>query len=481
MSPAVASIAPVVPVAASSASSSAGAPSEGFDAALSGAINEQSGKNQGSNGEAASPGDGQSKPQGTTETGNIPVGDAPPASTSQLLPAISPKTPVTVSDADESEGSAADQAQSAMTARAQVHPSGATGASSVATSPKGTGGGKHAATEGDPIATVQPVLTVPVVAPPVAPPSPSGAGDPTQAQQQAQVQAQAQAQASLPGADAQAGALAGYQPAVGAFASTAGASQPSVSSALPRATLLSRLGAALKPSAATGSTGSTAGAAAATSASPTANITPAAIAPPNTDAAAAAAAALASARRFDEQRNDSPGHSQAAPISSIQPPAGASPLEKLSPASVVAAPPPAAPGQPLQQQLAQPMIRLASAENGDHTMVVRIAPDDLGPVTIQAHVSDAGVKIELFAPNEAGREAIKQILPELRRDLTSTASTGSVNVSDQNAPGADSNEHAREPRATPQDGGGRASRDLPNDPAPSPLRRSSAHALDVFA
>src|ERR1700735_4204326 len=111
MSPAVASIAPVVPVAASSASSSAGAPSEGFDAALSGAINEQSGKNQGSNGEAASPGDGQSKPQGATETGSIPVGNEPPASTSQLLPAISPTTPVTVSDDGDGEGedSAADQ------------------------------------------------------------------------------------------------------------------------------------------------------------------------------------------------------------------------------------------------------------------------------------------------------------------------------------------------------------------------------------
>jgi flagellar hook-length control protein FliK len=176
-----------------------------------------------------------------------------------------------------------------------------------------------------------------------------------------------------------------------------------------------------------------------------------------------------------------PPHPSSESTPAIQLQVPAPPVEHLAPVSPVVSPQPAAQAAPLQQQLARPMIRLASAENGAHTLVVRVAPDDLGPVTIQAHISDAGVKIELFAPNEAGREAIKQILPELRRDLTSTAADGSVSVSDQNAPSADSDERARQPRAAPQDGGSRTARDLPDVSTLSPLSGSSAYALDVLA
>ena len=43
-------------------------------------------------------------------------------------------------------------------------------------------------------------------------------------------------------------------------------------------------------------------------------------------------------------------------------------------------------------------------------MLVRVAPDDLGPVTVHARVSDTAVHIELFAPNDTGRDAVRQIL-----------------------------------------------------------------------
>jgi flagellar hook-length control protein FliK len=180
-----------------------------------------------------------------------------------------------------------------------------------------------------------------------------------------------------------------------------------------------------------------------------------------------------------DEHTATPAHPSSESTPAIQLPVPAPPIEHLAPVSPVVSPQAAAQAAPLQQQLARPMIRLASAENGAHTLVVRVAPDDLGPVTIQAHISDAGVKIELFAPNEAGREAIKQILPELRRDLTST--DGSVSVSDQNAPSADSDERARQPRAAPQDGGSRTARDLPDVSTLSPLSGSSAYALDVLA
>ncbi|MDQ1583933.1 MAG: flagellar hook-length control protein FliK, partial [Microbacteriaceae bacterium] len=185
------------------------------------------------------------------------------------------------------------------------------------------------------------------------------------------------------------------------------------------------------------------------------------------------------ARLLGDQRTAVPSPES---TSAIQPSASTSPLEQRAPVTPAAGPQPAGQTAPLHQQLAQPMIRLATAPNGDHTVVVRVAPDELGPVTVQAHVSDAGVRIELFAPNEAAREAIKQILPELRRDLTSSASDGSVNVSDHSAPSADSDDRAQQQsRSTAQDGGGRAAPDLPNVPAPTALSGPSAYALDVFA
>lgn len=156
-----------------------------------------------------------------------------------------------------------------------------------------------------------------------------------------------------------------------------------------------------------------------------------------------------------------------------------------APAAPVAAPAqPAAPAAPpLQQQLAAPVITLARADNGDHTVIVRVAPDDLGPVTVHARVSDSGVHIELFAPNDAGRDAIRQVLPDLRRDVNATTANGSVSVSDQNAPSADSSGRERAwsaPRDTVES---RPHAQAEETPVPSagtrPSAIASAHALDI--
>lgn len=161
-----------------------------------------------------------------------------------------------------------------------------------------------------------------------------------------------------------------------------------------------------------------------------------------------------------------------------QPPAAA-------PFAAPAAPPPAAASAaagapPLQQQLAQPVMSLARQPGGDHVVVVRVAPDDLGPVTVHARVSDTGVHIELFAPSDAGRDAIRQILGDLRRDLNATTANATVSVSDQNAPGADSRGGDRSPW-TSAGGDGAAERGPAATPEPpdEPLAAAWSAVPDI--
>ncbi len=70
-------------------------------------------------------------------------------------------------------------------------------------------------------------------------------------------------------------------------------------------------------------------------------------------------------------------------------------------------------------------------------MTVHVTPDNLGPVTVRAHVGGEGVRVELFAPTDAGRDALRSILPELRRDLGGAGLSGTLDLSSQSHPGAE--------------------------------------------
>ncbi|MFK0007036.1 flagellar hook-length control protein FliK [Paenarthrobacter sp. NPDC090520] len=103
---------------------------------------------------------------------------------------------------------------------------------------------------------------------------------------------------------------------------------------------------------------------------------------------------------------------------------------------------------PLNHQLAQPLFALASAKPGEHVMTLRVSPEDLGPLTVRAHIDHAGVRIELFAAGDAGREAVRQVLPELRRGLEDAGASLSLSSQDhpqespQDAP-TDRGDHRR--------------------------------------
>jgi flagellar hook-length control protein FliK len=124
----------------------------------------------------------------------------------------------------------------------------------------------------------------------------------------------------------------------------------------------------------------------------------------------------------------------------VSAPAAATPAQPPVPVAVDRALPaqpiaPAAPtAPPLAGQLARPVFTLAAAGSGEHVMTVHVTPDTLGPVTVRAHVGGEGVRVELFAPTDAGRDALRAILPDLRRDLSGAGLSGSLDLSSQNQP-----------------------------------------------
>lgn len=117
-------------------------------------------------------------------------------------------------------------------------------------------------------------------------------------------------------------------------------------------------------------------------------------------------------------------------------------------------------------------------------MTLRLSPEDLGPLTVRAHIDGAGVRIELFAPGEVGREAVRGILPELRRGLGESGFGASLDLSEHNAP-ADSGASGSDARdrrpaespAFPRGSDGEQVR-LPRTAVVLP--RSSTSSLDIL-
>lgn len=83
----------------------------------------------------------------------------------------------------------------------------------------------------------------------------------------------------------------------------------------------------------------------------------------------------------------------------------------------------------LLPQITAPVVSLAQAPDGDHSLTLTVSPENLGPVTVRAHISGGAIHIELHAPNELGREALRAILVDLRRDLAAAAPHASLLLS----------------------------------------------------
>jgi flagellar hook-length control protein FliK len=117
-------------------------------------------------------------------------------------------------------------------------------------------------------------------------------------------------------------------------------------------------------------------------------------------------------------------------------------------------------------------------------MTVHVTPDALGPVTVRARVGAEGVRVELFAPTDTGRDALRAILPDLRRDLSGAGLGGSLDLSSQNQPspgGDDRPGWTQNPARRQADGGdGRPRQSTANDQT-SPAHRlgDPIHTIDL--
>ncbi|MEO7123785.1 MAG: flagellar hook-length control protein FliK [Lacisediminihabitans sp.] len=97
---------------------------------------------------------------------------------------------------------------------------------------------------------------------------------------------------------------------------------------------------------------------------------------------------------------------------------------------------PAAAAPPLATQISPPIVALTTAAAGEHVLTLSVTPDNLGPVTVRAHISATGMHVELFAPNDLGRDALRVIMPDLRRDLAGTGMSANLQLSPDNQPGS---------------------------------------------
>ncbi|HWK76595.1 flagellar hook-length control protein FliK [Microbacterium sp.] len=111
--------------------------------------------------------------------------------------------------------------------------------------------------------------------------------------------------------------------------------------------------------------------------------------------------------------------------------------QSLRPAPASAAPTtasamPAAMVRPsLLPQVSAPVLALTQAADGDHQLTLTISPESLGPVTVRAHISGGTMRIELAAPTDLGRDALRMILADLRRDLAAAAPHATLAISAQ--------------------------------------------------
>ena len=80
-------------------------------------------------------------------------------------------------------------------------------------------------------------------------------------------------------------------------------------------------------------------------------------------------------------------------------------------------------------QVAPVVVSIAQRPTGTHHLTMTVNPDSLGPVTVRAHISATGeVQVELSGATDAGREALRGILIDLRRDLASVMPHATLSV-----------------------------------------------------
>lgn len=184
---------------------------------------------------------------------------------------------------------------------------------------------------------------------------------------------------------------------------------------------------------------------------------------------------------------DAPTRHEAAP--SVAATAGSTGVAATAPlsASVPLAPAPEQTAAPtatprsIAAQVAPAIMHIAQRPAGAHQITLTVTPEEMGPVTVRAHLGAGGeVRIDLAGATEAGREALRVIVADLRRDLAAvmphahlslgSSLTADAGTGERGAPGengADSSDPGRVQRS--------------DDTAPSASARPPARLLPALS
>lgn len=80
-------------------------------------------------------------------------------------------------------------------------------------------------------------------------------------------------------------------------------------------------------------------------------------------------------------------------------------------------------------QVAPVVVSIAQRPMGTHQLTMTVNPDSLGPVTVRAHITASGeVQVELSGATDAGRDVLRTMLVELRRDLAAVMPHATLSV-----------------------------------------------------
>ncbi|MFJ4252459.1 hypothetical protein [Microbacterium sp. NPDC090003] len=180
----------------------------------------------------------------------------------------------------------------------------------------------------------------------------------------------------------------------------------------------------------------------------------AAPAPPTSGGTTITAASSASSAGALADRSDQPaGPPAGTPSAPAVAPAASAPAPG---APILSQPEPPASARSVATQVSPLVVSIAQRPAGSHQLTMTVSPDTLGPVTVRAHIGQNGeVRVELVGATDAGREALRAIVSDLRRDLAAVLphanlSLTSSSASSTNAGGSD---RFAQPGADPGAGG----------------------------
>lgn len=98
-------------------------------------------------------------------------------------------------------------------------------------------------------------------------------------------------------------------------------------------------------------------------------------------------------------------------------------------ASVEASDSSAATPRAVAAQVSPAVVAIAQRPSGTHQLTMTVHPESLGPVTVRAQIgADGDVRVELVGATDAGRDALRAIVADLRRDLAAVMPNASLSL-----------------------------------------------------